>query len=113
MAETRHIKVSLYKIPGNQGFCGERDQLTHNRMKGEVEKELCGLADANAEKLEVWIVRPSGIMSADAGFMMKAIGRLYDSIDVNLLARDMIHILSEGHRDRIIESEALLAMGKK
>lgn len=70
---------------------------------------MCDLADANPDQLEVFIVRPGGILPVGAGFM-KTAGKLYSSIDVNHLANAMIGIISDGHDDRVIENEILLAM---
>ncbi|KAJ5459590.1 uncharacterized protein N7458_001142 [Penicillium daleae] len=80
------------------------------RIKGEVEKGLCELADTNPGKLEVWVVRPFGIIPVNAGVMMKLLGHLSNFIDVDLLANNMIRIVSEGYPERIIENETLLAM---
>lgn len=75
-----------------------------------MEKGLCDLADANPEKLQVWIVRPSGILSADAGMVRKMAGKLFGAIMVDQLAQDMLRIVADGHADQIVENETLLSM---
>lgn len=75
-----------------------------------VEKGLCELADANADRFEVWIVRPSGVLASDAGVAMKLTGKLFAAIGVDQLAADMIKIVLDGWESRIVENDVLLNM---
>ncbi|KAI1780316.1 hypothetical protein F4818DRAFT_395339 [Hypoxylon cercidicola] len=78
------------------------------RIKGQVEKGLCDIADANQEKFEVWAVRPGGIVKKHAGLMNLLTANSGGLIDVDHLAKAMLKIVLVGHADRIIESSALL-----
>lgn len=71
---------------------------------------MCDLADANKDSLEVWCVRPSGILPSDAGTMTKCVGKLYAAIGVDRLASDMVKIALEGYPERLIENGALMQM---
>ncbi|KAI0008414.1 hypothetical protein F4779DRAFT_450959 [Xylariaceae sp. FL0662B] len=80
------------------------------RLKGLTEKGLCELADANKSKLEIWAVRPGGIVKSGARPLNILTAYTTGCIDVDHLAKDMIRIAHDGHQDRIIESDALLKM---
>ncbi|KAK5996827.1 Leucinostatins biosynthesis cluster protein T [Cladobotryum mycophilum] len=80
------------------------------RIKGEVEKGLCDLADANKDKLDVWILRPSGFISPDAPFSKRLVGNLYGAITTTQVGKTMVKVGHEGWKDRIIENEVLLKM---
>jgi hypothetical protein len=76
-----------------------------------VEKELCGLADADASKrFVVYNGRPSGILPADAGLAARATGKLYGAINVDHLAKAFIRVVLEGYKERIIENEVLMTL---
>ncbi|KAL1874740.1 hypothetical protein VTK73DRAFT_268 [Phialemonium thermophilum] len=77
-------------------------------IKGQVERGLCELADANADRFEVWCARPSGVLPTDAGLATKAIGKLYGAIGVDHLASAMIKVCLQGYPQRIIENDELL-----
>ncbi|KAI8630762.1 hypothetical protein F5Y19DRAFT_33361 [Xylariaceae sp. FL1651] len=79
-------------------------------IKGQVEKGLCELADANADKLEVLIARPSGILTIRGGGLKAMAAKLAGFIAVDHLARDFIRLATEGHSKRILEADALIAM---
>ncbi|KAI0376393.1 hypothetical protein F5Y04DRAFT_266448 [Hypomontagnella monticulosa] len=74
-------------------------------IKGQVEKSLCELADANKDKLEVWAVRPSAITKKHAP-LINSIGL----ISVDRLAKAMLKIVTEGYHNRIIELDELVKM---
>ncbi|KAI1495495.1 hypothetical protein F5X99DRAFT_403349 [Biscogniauxia marginata] len=78
-------------------------------IKGQVEKGLCELADANPEKFEVLIVRPGGI-TAKGGRLKATSANLMGFITVDHLARDMLSIVLDGHAKRILESDVLINM---
>ncbi|KAI1339987.1 hypothetical protein F5Y15DRAFT_415414 [Xylariaceae sp. FL0016] len=78
-------------------------------IKGQVEKGLCSLADCHKENLEIFIVRPGGISSKGNRVKVK-LGNLVGFISVDDLAKDMIHILVNGYRERIIENDVLLKL---
>ncbi|KAI4859145.1 hypothetical protein F4820DRAFT_440684 [Hypoxylon rubiginosum] len=78
------------------------------RIKGQVEKGLCDLADANKEKFEVWAVRPGGIVKKHASLMNTLTANTIGVIDVDHLAKAMLKIVLDGHADRIVETNALL-----
>ncbi|KAI1084852.1 hypothetical protein F5B20DRAFT_523508 [Whalleya microplaca] len=80
------------------------------RLKGLVEKGLSELADANKSRLEVWLVRPGGIVGSGAQLMNILTANTCGFIAVDHLARDMIQIALDGHGDRIIESNVLLKL---
>ena len=76
-----------------------------------MEQGLCEVADADpAKRFVVYCARPSGILPADAGFAARAAGKLYGAIDVDHLAKAFVRILLEGHKERIIENDGLLAL---
>ncbi|KAI0837411.1 hypothetical protein F5Y06DRAFT_271637 [Hypoxylon sp. FL0890] len=72
------------------------------KIKGQAEKGLCDLADANKDKFEVWAVRPNGVVKKH-GALINMLGL----IGVDQLARAMLKIVVDGHKDRIIESNEL------
>ena len=79
--------------------------------QGQVEKELCGLADADTSKrFVVYNGRPSGILPADAGLAARATGKLYGAINVDRLAKAFIRVVLEGYKERIIENEVLMTL---
>ncbi|KAI1495373.1 hypothetical protein F5X96DRAFT_613213 [Biscogniauxia mediterranea] len=78
-------------------------------IKGQVEKGLCELADANPDKFEVFIVRPGGIASK-GGRLKATSANLVGFITVDHLAKDMLEIVVNGHSQRIVESEVLIKM---
>ncbi|KAL2131603.1 hypothetical protein VTI74DRAFT_4819 [Chaetomium olivicolor] len=81
------------------------------RVKGQVEKGLCEIADADTtNRFVVFCARPSGILPADAGLAARLSGKLYGAIDVDHLARALIRILVEGYKERIVENDQLLAL---
>ncbi len=73
-----------------------------------MEKSLCDLADGHPDKLQVWCVRPSGILPNDAGIATKLTGKLFAAIDVNKVAIVMVKIALDGHDQRIIENDTML-----
>jgi hypothetical protein len=79
-------------------------------LKGQVEKALCELADANKDRLEVVIARPGGILAKDSSRFKAAAAKMVGFIAVDHLARDFIRLAVDGHPERIIESDALIAM---
>ncbi|KAK3393426.1 hypothetical protein B0H63DRAFT_498621 [Podospora didyma] len=86
------------------------------RMKGEAEQGLCEIDDTRGDEagenrhFTVNIVRPSGVLPAGAGLAQKLVGKLYGAIDVDHLARAMVRIALDGHEERIIENDVLLAL---
>ncbi|KAI1403325.1 hypothetical protein F4819DRAFT_231387 [Hypoxylon fuscum] len=78
------------------------------RIKGQVEKGLCDLADANKDNFEVWAVRPGGIVKKHAGLMNALTVNTSGFIEVDHLAKAMLKIALEGHADRILEANVLL-----
>lgn len=80
------------------------------RYKGEVEKGLCDLADANKDKFETWILRPSGFLPPNAPLPKKLVGNLYGAIGTNQVGKTMVKVACEGWKDRIIENDVLLKM---
>ena len=99
MEDTRRIKVSPYHKLPTEG------KLT--TLQGQVEEGLCNLADAHKDLFEVWCVRPSGILDADASWFSKFTGKSYGAMTDDQVARAMIHIASQGYPERIIESDKL------
>lgn len=80
------------------------------RIKGEVEKGLCELADASEGALQVRILRPSGFVAPDAGVATRVVGSLYSAVSTPQLARVLVTVACEGGKERIIENDALLKM---
>ncbi|KAI1204537.1 uncharacterized protein F4807DRAFT_329010 [Annulohypoxylon truncatum] len=80
------------------------------RIKGQVEKGLCDLADANKERFETWSVRPGAIMKRHAGLVNILTANTSGFIGVDHLAKAMLTIVINGHKDRIIEAEELLKL---
>ncbi|KAH6619433.1 hypothetical protein B0J18DRAFT_244429 [Chaetomium sp. MPI-SDFR-AT-0129] len=80
-------------------------------IKGQVEKGLCDIADNDtAKRFIVYCGRPSGILPPNAGLASKLTGKLYAAIDVDHLARGLLRVALEGHKERIIENDSLLAL---
>ncbi|KAI2615059.1 hypothetical protein GGR54DRAFT_307215 [Hypoxylon sp. NC1633] len=79
-------------------------------IKGQAEKALCDLADANKDRLEVWAVRPGGIVKKHAGLMNALTAYTSGFITVDHLAKATLKIVLDGHADRILEADALLKM---
>ncbi|KAH9896154.1 hypothetical protein F4778DRAFT_745313 [Xylariomycetidae sp. FL2044] len=97
------------------GKFAEWDQEKHLRfmadtrhIKGEVEKALCDLADANEDKLEVFIARPAGIM-APGGRLREVSANLVGFIGVDKLAKAMLNVIIQGHPTRVLDEKALMA----
>ncbi len=74
-----------------------------------MEKKLFELAEASQGLLDVWSVRPSGILAADASAVLKFTSKLYGGIVVDQLARGMVKILLDGYEPRIVENSTLLS----
>jgi NAD(P)-dependent dehydrogenase (short-subunit alcohol dehydrogenase family) len=80
-------------------------------VKGQVERELCELADADtAKRFVVYCGRPSGILPGDAGLPAKITGKLYGAIDADRLAKAFVRVVLEGYKERIIENDTLLSL---
>ncbi|KAL7624584.1 hypothetical protein AAE478_006151 [Parahypoxylon ruwenzoriense] len=80
------------------------------RIKGEVEKGLCDLADANKDRFQVWAVRPGGIVKNHAGLMNLLTISSSGFIAVDHLAKAMLKVALDGYEKRIIESDALVKL---
>ena len=80
------------------------------RIKGEVEKGLCDLADANAECLEVLVLRPTGFMDDNAPMTHMLVGSLYGAIKMSQLGRAFVQVTCEGADKRILENEEMMRM---
>ncbi|KAI5920411.1 hypothetical protein F4810DRAFT_436868 [Camillea tinctor] len=78
-------------------------------IKGQVERGLCELADANPDKFEVFIVRPGGI-TTKGGRLKATSANIMGFITVDHLAKDMLKIVVDGHSQRILESDVLIKM---
>jgi hypothetical protein len=79
-------------------------------FKGQVEKGLCELADANKDRLEVIIARPGGTLAKGGGRLKAAAAKLAGFIAVDHLAKDFVRLAVEGHSERIIEADVLMKM---
>ena len=75
-----------------------------------MEESLCDLADNHPDQLQVWCVRPSGILPNDAGIAMKLTGKLYAAISVKQVAIVMVKIVLDGQDQRIIENDTMLQL---
>lgn len=85
--------------------------LAYFPSQGQVEKGLCEIADNDTTKrFVVYCGRPSGILPPNAGLASKLTGKLYAAIDVDHLARGLLRVALEGHKERIIENDSLLAL---
>ncbi|KAI2463031.1 hypothetical protein F4781DRAFT_151262 [Annulohypoxylon bovei var. microspora] len=111
------------KLPGSQKFrfvfCSgkfaEWDQKKSlamlgdtRRIKGQAEKGLCDLADAHKDTFEVWAVRPGGIVKKHAGLMNLLTANTSGFVELDHLAKAMLTIVVDGHKNRIIEASELL-----
>ncbi|KAI1454148.1 hypothetical protein F4805DRAFT_440877 [Annulohypoxylon moriforme] len=99
------------------GKWAEWDEKKNMRMladtriiKGQVEKGLCDLADANKDKFETWSVRPGAIMRKHAGLMNLLTVNTAGFIGLDHLAKAMLTIVINGHKDRILEADELLKL---
>ncbi|KAI3319115.1 hypothetical protein HD806DRAFT_510041 [Xylariaceae sp. AK1471] len=79
-------------------------------IKGQVEKSLCELADANDDRLEVLIARPGGILAKGGGRLKSVVAKMAGFIAVDHLARDFIRLAVDGHPERILAEDVLMAM---
>lgn len=80
------------------------------RIKGEAEKGLCDLADANADRFEAWILRPANYIEPNASFSKRLLSSFYGSITVAQVGKAMARVAREGWKDRILENDVLLKM---
>ncbi|KAK0624798.1 hypothetical protein B0T17DRAFT_507840 [Bombardia bombarda] len=77
------------------------------RIKGQVEQQLCELADDSNNRFEVYCPRPSGIHPPDVGLATRLVGKMYAAIPSDHLAKAMVHMVLEGYDKRIIENDEL------
>ncbi|KAF3071064.1 hypothetical protein GL218_00887 [Daldinia childiae] len=77
-------------------------------IKGQVEKGLFDIAEANKDTFDVWAVRPGGIVKKYAGVINALTANTSGFIAVDHLARAMLKIALNGHANRIIEANELL-----
>ncbi|KAI0131429.1 hypothetical protein F4814DRAFT_405987 [Daldinia grandis] len=77
-------------------------------IKGQVEKGLFDIAEANKDTFEVWAVRPGGIVKKYAGLINTLTANTSGFIAVDHLARAMLKIALNGHANRIVEANELL-----
>lgn len=81
------------------------------RIKGEVEKGLCTLADAHGAGIfETWILRPSGFLPPGASLAKKLVGELYGAIGTPHLAKVLVQVALNGAKERFLENDVLLRM---
>jgi nucleoside-diphosphate-sugar epimerase len=81
------------------------------RIKGEVEKALCTLAEAHGGGVfEAWILRPSGLLPPDASPWARLVGRLYGGMATPRLARVLVRVALDGAAETIMENNVLLRM---
>lgn len=81
------------------------------RQRGEAEKGLCEIADANPDAFATWILRPSGIATGDAPKKRRLVGsRSSAGIEPPQLAKAVIKVACEGWKDRVVDNDALLKM---
>ncbi|KAK5994283.1 hypothetical protein PT974_04755 [Cladobotryum mycophilum] len=78
------------------------------KVKGQCEKGLCDLEDANKDLFEVFAVQPAVILPRDAGCMSKVIGKLYGGIPADILMRGMVRVALHDFPERLIETDKLL-----
>ncbi|KAI9163909.1 Leucinostatins biosynthesis cluster protein T [Paramyrothecium foliicola] len=79
------------------------------RIKGEVERALCVLADAHgAGVFETWILRPSGFLPPEPSLARRLVGGLYSAVDTPHLARVLVQVALDGASERILENDAIL-----
>ncbi|KAH7324935.1 hypothetical protein B0I35DRAFT_172415 [Stachybotrys elegans] len=79
------------------------------RFKGLAEKGLRELAEATPG-FEVWVLRPSGILSTEAPLYRRVVGKLYEAIDTAQLGRALVRVAVEGCEDKMLENDALHRM---
>ena len=77
------------------------------KIKGQVEKGLCDIADAHPEEFETFILRPSGFIGPDTPITKKVFATLYDAISTDQVGKAMMEVGLEGAKDRIIENDVL------
>jgi hypothetical protein len=83
------------------------------RQKGEAEKGLCDIADANPQSFGAWILRPNGIVGAGevAPKKKRLMGsRSSGGVELAHLGRAFVKVGVEGWKDRIIDNDAILKM---
>ncbi|KAK7424814.1 hypothetical protein QQZ08_008443 [Neonectria magnoliae] len=84
------------------------------RQRGEAEKGLCDVADANPHAFAVWILRPTTVASSAADAAPKRrrlVGRSSSAaIDAPQLAKAAVKVALDGWKDRVVDNDALLKM---
>ncbi|KAK7390683.1 hypothetical protein QQX98_013368 [Neonectria punicea] len=84
------------------------------RQRGEAEKGLCDVADANPHAFAVWILRPAAVASSAADAAPKRrrlVGRSSSAaIDAPQLAKAAVKVALDGWKDRVVDNDALLKM---
>ncbi|CAH0034781.1 unnamed protein product [Clonostachys rhizophaga] len=80
-------------------------------LQGQVEKGLCDLADKDS-RFDSFCPRPSGILPLTVGTLGKLAGKLYGAIQVQDLAKALVHIALNGAEKQIIEAGELTALHK-
>jgi hypothetical protein len=74
--------------------------------QGRVEQGLVDIAEGN-EGFETFIMRPGGILPADSGGLMNALGAIIPSVKVDHLAKVMIEIALSGSKEQTLENGAI------
>lgn len=80
------------------------------KIKGQVEKGLCDIADAHPEQFETFILRPSGFIGPDTPSTKKVFAPLYDAVSTDQVGKAMVKVGLEGAKERIIENDVLKKM---
>lgn len=80
------------------------------KIKGQVEKGLCDIADAHPEQFETFILRPSGFIGPDTPITKKVFAPLYDAVSTDQVGKAMVKVGLEGAKERIIENDVLKKM---
>ena len=81
------------------------------RNRNEAEKGLCEIADVNATKFNVWILRPGNFVMPDAPKKRRLGGLSGGSgIEVSRFAKAAVRVACEGWKERVIDNDALMKM---
>lgn len=83
------------------------------RSRGETEKGLCDIADANPLAFSAWILKPSAVVAAGEAVPRKKRlmgGRSGGGVEVTHLGRAFVKVAVEGWKDRVVDNDAILKM---
>ncbi|KAI9880013.1 MAG: hypothetical protein M1830_005932 [Pleopsidium flavum] len=83
------------------------------RIKGQVERGLFEIAEQHSRGVEVYTVRPGGILPVHAGLVQSVMAFAVPCVRVDELGAVMIHLSQHGSTDRIVDNTEIARRGKE